>query len=256
MRLKLTLHFERPFLIPYNYPRPLYGFVINAIKLGDERIAKRLHDNKKDVKFVLSKLYPVGKARRTEKGLLVESRMVELYFGTTERAIVEALISGMTLGKGELHIAGQKLAGFSAEFMKAPKRLSGRRLRTLSPVSVYHNSPPNGFKQWDLSPIGQPNSPFENEPAVWRELVFRNLMAKYLMVYGEPYEGDFGIDVFPGSVRSKMFTIKRDKRTGKLTRVRAWEFEFRMWGDEKLLRVAYDLGLGMRNPHGFGMIGA
>ncbi|AEH24653.1 CRISPR-associated protein Cas6 [Pyrococcus yayanosii] len=85
MRIKLTLHFKRPFLIPYNYPRPLYGFVINAINLGDERIAKRLRDNKKDVKFVLSKLYPVGKTRRTEKGILVEPGTVELYFGTTER---------------------------------------------------------------------------------------------------------------------------------------------------------------------------
>ena len=52
-----------------------------------------------------------------------------------------------------------------------------------------------------------------------------------------------------------MFKIKRDARTGRHTQVCAWDFHFRMGGDEELLRVAWDTGLGMRNAHGFGMIG-
>ena len=254
MRLKLTLHFERPFLIPYNYPRYLYSFLIHAISLADEEVAERVHNNRRDIKFVASKLLPVGEVKRTRDGLLVESGTVRLYVGSPEATLLRGIFDGLGLGTGNLHIKGQRLLHFEAQLEETPKSLSGKHFRTLSPVSVYHNSPPNGFRQWDLSPVGQPNSPFENEPEVWKRLAFENLRSKYMMVYGEPYEGNFEIEVFPESARSKMFRIKRDDKTGEYTKVRAWDFEFRMWGEERLLRVAYDLGLGMRNAHGFGMI--
>jgi len=253
MRLNLTLNFERPFLIPYNYPRYLYSFLLNAMHLADEEVAKRVHNNKRDIKFVASKFLPVGEARRTQDGLIVESRRVRLYVGSTERTILSTIVEGLGYG-GKLHVKGQRLLHCEARLKEPPKRLSGKPFRTISPMSIYHNNPPNGFRQWDLSPVGQPNSPFENEPEMWKRLAFENLRSKYTMVYGEPYEGDFEIEVFSKSVRSKMFRIKRDDKTGKYTKVRAWEFEFRMWGEGKLLRVVYDLGLGMRNPHGFGMI--
>ncbi|NJE01771.1 CRISPR-associated endoribonuclease Cas6 [Thermococcus sp. JdF3] len=247
MRLELLLHFEEPFLIPYNYPRSLYSFLIHAIELGDERISKRIHTNKKDVKFVASRLLPLGKVKKTEKGLLVEQGRIRLFVGSSAWPVLEALVNGLGSGAGELHIGGRRLLEAEIKTVKTPGRLSDRRFRTLSPVSVYHNGPPNGFRSWDLSPVGQQNSPFEDEPAVWKELVFRNLREKYLMVHGEPHEGDFGIEVFLRNVRSKMFRIKG-------MNVRAWEFEFRMWGDEEFLRVAWDIGLGMRNTHGFGMV--
>ena len=255
MRLELLLHFEEPFLVPYNYPRPLYSFLIHAIKLGDPMIARRIHNNKKDIKFVASKLFPEGSAEKTDSGLLVKSGRVELFVGSPAWPVLEALANGLAIGIGQLHILRKRLLDVEVRPVETPKRLSGRKLKTLSPVSVYHNNPPNGFKQWDLSPVGQPNSPFKYEPAVWKDLVFRNLREKYFMVHGEPFEGDFEIEVFLESARSKMFRIKRDDRTGRHTQVRAWEFYFRMQGDEELLRVAWDTGLGMRNAHGFGLIG-
>ncbi len=253
MRLNLTLHFEAPFMIPYNYPRFLYSFLLNAMRRADEEVAERVHNNKRDIKFVASKFLPVGRKKRTRDGFLVKSGTVRLYVGSTESTILRSIVKGLGYTE-KLHIKGQRLLHFEAQLEETPKSLSGKLFRTLSPVSVYHNSPPNGFRQWDLSPTGQPNSPFENEPEAWKSLVFENLKSKYMMVYGEPYEGDFEIEVFPESVKSKMFRIKRDDKTGEYTKVRAWEFEFRMRGEERLLRVAYDLGLEMRNPHGFGMI--
>ncbi|WP_297468438.1 CRISPR-associated endoribonuclease Cas6 [Thermococcus sp.] len=253
MRLKLTLHFERPFLIPYNYPHYLYSFLLNAMRLAGEEVAERVHNNKRDIKFVASKFLPVGEARRTQEGLIVESGRVRLYVGSTERTILSTLVEGLGYTE-ELHVKGQRLLHFEARLEEPPKSLLRKRFRTLSPVNVYHNNPPNGFRQWDLSPVGQPNSPFENEPEVWKRLAFENLRSKYMMVYGEPYAGDFEIKVLPKSVKSKMLFIKKDEKTGKPIRARAWEFEFRMWGEERLLCVAYNLGLGMRNPHGFGMV--
>ncbi|ASJ08817.1 CRISPR-associated endoribonuclease Cas6 [Thermococcus siculi] len=254
MRLNLTLHFEPPFVIPYNYPRYLYSFLLRAIELADEEVASRIHNNKRDIKLVASKFMPAGSTKRLEEGLLVESGTVELYVGSTENVILESLIRGLGYGIGRLHVGCQRLLNYEVELRKTPERLSGRRFKTLSPVSVYHNSPPNGFKQWDLSPVGQPNSPFENEPEVWKSLVFENLKSKYLMVYGEPYEGDFRIKVLTNRPKSKKFFMKMDEKTGKPIYARAWEFNFKMWGEEGLLHVAYDLGIGMRNPHGFGMI--
>jgi len=255
MRLKLLLHFEEPFVIPYNYPHPLYSFLIHAIKLGDPRIAMRIHNNKKDIKFVASRVFPIGDGEKTENGLLVESGEVELFVSSPAWPVLEALINGFALGRGRLHILGKRLLDAEVEPVETPKRLSGRKLTTLSPVNVYHNNPPNGFKQWDLSPVGQPNSPFENEPEVWKELVFENLKSKYLMVYGEPYEGDFEIKILSRMPKSKRLFIKKDKKTGKPIYARAWDFHFRMWGEEEFLRVAYDLGIGMKTPHGFGMVG-
>lgn len=255
MRLKLLLHFEEPFLVPYNYPRPLYSFLIHAIELGDPMIARRIHNNKKDIKFVASKLFPVGDVEKKDNGLLVKAGMVELLVGSPAWPVLEALANGLALGIDQLHILQKRLLDVEVRQVETPECFSGRKFRTLSPVSVYHNNPPNGFRQWDLSPVGQPNSPFENEPAVWKELVFRNLREKYFMVYGESFEGDFEIEVFPESARSKRFKIKRDARTGRHTQVRAWDFHFKMWGNEELLRVAWDTGLGMRNAHGFGLIG-
>ncbi|SEW09436.1 CRISPR-associated endoribonuclease Cas6 [Thermococcus thioreducens] len=243
MRLELLLHFEEPFLIPYNYPRPLYSLIVHAIELGDPLIAKRIHNNRRDIKFVASRLLPLGKTKASKNGLLVESGRVKLFVGSAAWPVLEALVNGLATGAGRLSLGRRKLLWAEARPKKAPARFSGKRFRTLSPVNVYHNSPPNGFRSWDLSPVGQPNSPFDDEPTVWRELVFENLKSKYLMVYGEPYDGDFDIEVFPKSVRSKMFRIKRDDKTGKYTKVRAWHFEFRMRGDEELLRVVWTWGL-------------
>ncbi|ASJ02830.1 CRISPR-associated endoribonuclease Cas6 [Thermococcus profundus] len=254
MRIKLLLRFKPPFLIPYNYPRYLYSFLLHAIELADREVAGRIHNNKRDVKFVTSKFRPVGNAKSVSEGIIVESGTVELYVGSAEITILRTLIEGLGYGPNELHVKGQKLQSYTAELEETPKRLSGKRFKTLSPVSVYHNNPPNGFRQWDLSPVGQPNSPFEDEPELWKELLFENLKSKYMMVYGEPYERDFRIKVLTKRPKSKKFFMKRDKKTGKPIYARAWEFDFRMWGEEEFLRVAYDLGIGMRNPHGFGMV--
>ncbi|WP_042699090.1 CRISPR-associated endoribonuclease Cas6 [Thermococcus sp. PK] len=254
MRLSITLHFERPFIIPYNYPHYLYSFLLNAIRLSDEDVARRVHNNKRDVKFVASRFQPEGRAEKVENGLLVESGAVKLHVASTETALLRALIDGLGRGRERLHVMGKRLLHCELELDETPEHLSGKRFRTLSPVNVYYNNPPNGFKQWDLSPVGQPNSPFKNEPEIWKRLVFENLKSKYLMVYGEPYNGDFDIKVLTKNPKSKRFFIKRDEKTGKPIYTQAWEFDFKMWGEEKLLRVAYDLGLGMRNPHGFGMI--
>jgi len=83
LRLELLLSFEKPFTVPYNYPRPLYSFLLSAIELGDEEIAKRIHNNKKDIKFVASLLRPLGKVRKTEKGLEVKSGRVRLFVGSS-----------------------------------------------------------------------------------------------------------------------------------------------------------------------------
>lgn len=254
MRIKLLLRFKPPFIIPYNYPRYLYSFLLHAIELADKEVAGRIHNNKRDIKFVTSKFKPVGDAKKSSEGLVVGSGTVELYVGSAENIILESLVRGLGHGIGMPHVRGQRLISYEAELEDNPGRLSGKRLKTLSPVSVYHNSPPNGFRQWDLSPVGQPNSPFENEPKVWKELLFENLKSKYLMVYGEPYEGSFDIRVLTKKPKSYRLLVKIDEKTGKPIYARAWEFDFKMLGEEELLRVAYDLGIGMRNPHGFGMV--
>ncbi|WP_457754691.1 hypothetical protein [Thermococcus sp.] len=64
LRFKLILVRDEPFILPFNYSRSLYGFTLKAIETADSRIAWRLHNIKKDIKFVLSEPRAIGKRGR------------------------------------------------------------------------------------------------------------------------------------------------------------------------------------------------
>jgi len=267
MRAELSFSHDKPFYLPFNYNHPLQGLIYNALKLGDKSIAKRLHSNKKDIKFVFSKPLADGKKGRgwwvNKKGIFVKSKCFKIYFSTPEPWIFNAFIDGI-FKLEEIKLFGKTFYLNRVRTFKEPEKLSNRPLKTLSPINVFMNNAPNGAKTWDLSPIQPEKSPFKNEPGLWKEFLLRNLREKYLLLYGERYEGELDIELLnkPEPKQSR-FKIKHVvKYNSKLKRhvldsiyVRAWDLGLKLYGEEEILRIAYELGLGMRNSLGFGMIG-
>ncbi|WP_324735723.1 CRISPR-associated endoribonuclease Cas6 [Thermococcus sp. SY098] len=258
LRFKLILVRDKPFILPFNYPRSLYGFTLKVIETADSHIAWRLHNIKKDIKFVLSEPRAIGKRGKqwtvAEKGILVKSKKFKLYFSTAEPAIANAFAEGINQLE-EVKLFDMHFYVEEIRLLKEPNSLSGKPLKTLSPINIIDNNPPNGKRQWDVSPFQSKNSPYKNEPLVWKYLLFKNLRSKYLMLHGETYEGSFDIEILnKPRPKEKRLIADRDKKTGKPIWAIAWHLGLKLYGEEDLLSVAYQLGIGVRNTHGFGMI--
>ncbi len=80
----------------------------------------------------------------------------------------------------------------------------------------------------------------------------QNLIKKYNSFYGD-YDGDEYVKVVPemNSVKRKRITIDKN---GTPTHHRAYLMHFEMEADPKLVKFAYDCGLGEKNSMGFGMV--
>ena len=86
---------------------------------------------------------------------------------------------------------------------------------------------------------------------------------KYFLLHGEWYEGKLDIELLdkPKPKQSR-FEIKHIVRYNPKIKkhlldsiyVRGWDLGIKLYGEDEILRVAYELGLGMRNSLGFGMI--
>jgi CRISPR-associated endoribonuclease Cas6 len=109
----------------------------------------------------------------------------------------------------------------------------------MSPVSASIKREVDGkLKIWDLGPGDER----------FYESVQKNLVNKYVSFYGD----------FDGS---KWVRLRPDMKTAKRRRIeikgdfhRGYMMEFEMEADVRLIRFAYDCGLGERNSMGFGMV--
>ncbi|RLF81127.1 CRISPR-associated endoribonuclease Cas6 [Thermococci archaeon] len=258
MRVKLSLISDSPFCISFNYNHSLQGFIYKALKLGDEEVANRVHNNKKDIKFVFSKPFAHGKKGRDwitdkKKGVFVKSRKFYFLFSTAEPWIFNTFLEGL-FKLESITLFGTTFYLEPPKVLKEPNSLSGKPLKVLSPINVFTNNAPNGAKTWDLSPFQPRQSPFENEPMLWKKLILQNLCSKYLFLKGEFYTGELDIKVLDKpDPKSKRFWVK--PINGDWIYVRAWELGIMLYGDEEILKITYELGLGMRNSLGFGMLG-
>ncbi|MGB9810833.1 MAG: CRISPR-associated endoribonuclease Cas6 [Dictyoglomus turgidum] len=86
-----------------------------------------------------------------------------------------------------------------------------------------------------------------SDPDAVLNVVNHNLKGKYEALYGEPYDGE-GIKVF------KFERIILSKLEYKGYVFQGVDGPFLMVGDERLIKIAYDCGLGAKNACGFGCI--
>lgn len=240
MRLHIVFYSEHSVILPWHYPHLLHGFLYGAIAKASPHLGGFLHDqgfvaeNHRYKMLVFSRLYP-RRAVSHPEGLCL-TPPIHWWVSSPLPATMEAL-AGTLLVEREVLLGAARLEVEGVEVEPLPEFSARVMCETLSPL-VASTGVRKGEKLYKrfLSP---------EEPDFWR-VVELNLKRKAAAL---------GITVSTGTVvrfeavgvwRSRLYLTQG-------TQVRGYEGRFLMEGDEELLILAYEAGLGERNSQGFGM---
>jgi len=149
---------------------------------------------------------------------------------------VEAFQRGLKHKEDQLELFGTIVEVIDIVRIDGPESGKGLVFRTISPVAVSAGDPNRSRHPIYLRP---------DDPQ-FVEALERNLIAKWQAFHQCEWNGgEFGIRVW--NPKQKLIRVFD-------TDVRAYYLYLQMWGDEELIRFAYDTGLGIKNSQGFGMI--
>ena len=237
MRLTLEFGFNNEIILPIHYNYHIQSFLYHHIS---PELSKFLHDKgyqfgKRYFKmFTFSKLY--GKYKITEGKIRFYPPIYLTIASPIDRFISE--LGNTLLKNDDLELVGNKIYVNSIKVHPEPEIKSEITIRMLSPVVVYSTL---------LTMEGKKKtyyySPFEEE---FSNLIDGNLRRKY-----EAFNGR--------KPRARKIIIKPlkgvDERILKYqdTIIRGWIGKFKIEGNKKLLKLAYDTGIGSKNSQGFGM---
>jgi len=234
--IRLTPESE-PFKVPFNHLHYLQGLIYRRVQRTNPELSLRLH-NPKIPKFFTFSLF-MAERREFEYGKQYFHGYGTgyFYFSTAVPEIAEAFLGGL-LRDPTVTLWGERFTVDSVKSIAEPKRLSGRKMITLSPIAVTTLRPEFGrLRRYDLNPT---------EPEFYENIV-ENLVEKYTALYGAlPEERDLKFRVLlakPKRIQVKPGIFQR-----------AWHLIFRARGSEELLRVGYLVGFGEKNSIGFGMV--
>jgi CRISPR-associated endoribonuclease Cas6 len=236
MRLKISLSSTKAnYLIPFNYNHILSAIIYR--KIADLDLAAKLHFSKDFKFFTFSQIY-FSDWKRIKQGIISKDGKFSFYISSPNDNLIKSLVEGH-LENTEVDFKGTKLLVEQIELLKKPKFKEKMKMRTMSPVSASIKREVDGkLKIWDLGPGDER----------FYESVQKNLVNKYVSFYGD----------FDGS---KWVRLRPDMKTAKRRRIeikgdfhRGYMMEFEMEADVRLIRFAYDCGLGERNSMGFGMV--
>ncbi len=244
MRLRLLLETSEPITLPWDYRTDLTRAVYEILQAGDSEYGGWLHNygfrwgNRVYRLFVYSDLMPTHR-RFTPQGL-ADVRWMIWQIGSPDPRFAEAFMRGLARGLadqgGRLTLFGATVEVVDVAPIEAPALGSGLAFHTLSPIAASVGDPGRSPHPIYLSP-DQPE---------FVEALRHNLIAKWQAFHGRPWQG--------GELEIRVWSPQRKLLCVFGTKVRAWHLRLQMWGDEDLIRFAYDAGLGIRNSQGFGMI--
>ncbi|NLJ39405.1 MAG: CRISPR-associated endoribonuclease Cas6 [Candidatus Atribacteria bacterium] len=222
-------------MIPFNYNHILSAIIYR--KIADLDLAAKLHFSKDFKFFTFSQIY-FSDWKRIKQGIISKDGKLSFYISSPNDNLIKSLVEGH-LENTEVDFKGTKLLVEQIELLKKPEFKEKMRMRTMSPVSAsIKRQVDEKLKIWDLGPGDER----------FYESVQKNLVNKYVKFYGD-YDGDRWI-----RLRPDMSTAKRRRIEIKGDFHRGYMMEFEMDADARLIRFAYDCGLGERNSMGFGMV--
>lgn len=241
MRIKLTFASDKNIVIPLQYNYLVQAMIYN-------NISRELSDFLHDQGFVINgrqfKLFTFSRLQGCFKisGSKIEfTPPVSLIVASPVERFLRELAEGM-LGNDNLNICGQRLMLTSVAVFQGFEDVDFSEevtIKMLSPVVAYNTVKKSGgsrtiyFSPWD---------------EWFSELIRINLERKYQLIYGQKLQdGDIRIEPL-GPKDARYCKVLEYKNTV----IKGWNGIYKLKGDRRLIKVAYEAGLGSKNSQGFG----
>ncbi|MDO5837084.1 MAG: CRISPR-associated endoribonuclease Cas6 [Methanobacterium sp.] len=238
IRLKISLKAPKnDYLIPYNYNHILSAIIYR--KIADLDLASQLHASKDFKHFTFSQIN-ILRRRPSKNGLISRDGKFHFYISSPHDYLIQSMVEGY-LENPEINFKGDRLMVEQVELLKQPDFKKKMKMKTMSPV-ITRIKREDG-RIWDLNP---------GDLRFYTALQ-QNLIRKYNSFYDDVYGGDEYVKIVPDmeSVKRKRITIDKN---GTQTYHRAYLMHFEVEADERLIKFAYDCGIGEKNSMGFGMV--
>ena len=228
MRVKILLRVDGKLPVSYSY---YFGsYIVRSIARENEEVAAQLHNASPFKPYHFSRL--LARPARVENGFLYFKRnsRATVYIASVDDEIALSIIDAV-LTHGAVRVWKRVYSVEGVERVDYPK--NPLNYETLSPI--YISITEDGRKR-ALSP---------EDPLFHEELV-QNIVRKYHFFTGKRFRGK--ITVTYDSVRPRMRYVKR-------TPLPCYDVRGTIKGDEEIIKLIWDVGLGEKNALGFGMVG-
>ncbi|GMA49930.1 CRISPR-associated endoribonuclease [Alicyclobacillus contaminans] len=244
MRVALEFAAKGPLQLPLHYNAALHGVLYRH--LSDTRMRTQLHDQGlrrvggKPVKlFAFSRLMGQYQVDGQKKTITFHGPVRWVVSSALDEVIYDLSMTLLKAGRISLH--GTEVQVRTANLERYPGTVTQAQIRLLSPITVYRTMIlPNGRKYTQYYRPGTPE---------FTELMRRNLLLKASALGLEVTEADAAFELIPvdEAHMKERIVLFRD------TPIHAWDGNFRVQGTRKMLALAWDAGLCMKNSDGFGL---
>ncbi len=244
MRIKVILNYYDKIKLPMSYNYILQSMIYN--NLPDD-FAEFLHENgfkyeKRNFKlFTFSKIlgkYEIIRENNSKYFLFTPPIFFQIS-SPIEDIILK--FSETIVKKKYIILANQHIDIDGIEVLFMPKIKSFHIIKVLSPIVVYST-----LISSDRIKKTYYYNPFEKQ---FSELIKKNLLKKYKATYDKELSENINFKIMPEKVNKRNEQIIIYKKFV----IKGWSGIYRLVGDERLISIAYDAGLGSKNSLGFGM---
>jgi len=172
---------------------------------------------------------------RVKGGRIFFDGEVSLYVSSCVERFIKEIANSM-VKRGGLFLGDSEWEVIGLEFPRRPEISNEVKIRMLSPMTVYST-----LSTPDLKKKTYYYSPYEKE---FRKLIDSNAKKKHLISHNKDIKSS--LTIRPLKVREVVLMYKD-------TVVKGWLGFFTLKGPKTLIETVYDVGLGSKNPQGFGM---
>lgn len=261
MRFLLSLYMDNERYgskVPLSHQYELSAATYHIFASANEEYAEWLHDNgfrmengKQFKLFTFSRLKPerFRILRQSNQMELVSSKVewqISFLPEKSTQKFVEGLFQKRVFEVGNRQSA-VRFQVDSIQMLPSPLFTDTMTFEALSPISV--------SQRLEDGRDYYPQNGEEFSTSDWvRERLLKNLLDKYEVIEGKPYEGEPYFNMMTQSEpKSSLVTIKAG--TPQETKVRGFLCRLALHCPVELMRIAYESGLGEENSQGFGCLG-
>lgn len=258
MRLEVSLVSMGDNILSLNYNHSITGLIYRIISLQSKKFARKIHSrgfkfNGKVFKmFTFSKVFYFDGSRVKDTHILIPANSeISFFVSSPYEEFIKNFAFGLTkINRIWLEEKNELYALKSVKVVFEPKIFDGDPLEVIEVDGVFI-SPLVVSK---VDPLGRRVflGCFDGEvPYLIRSNLYKKFEAFYKYQPDDYFDFAFKTDYIVQNNWNKLITIKPGKK-GE-TKVRCMVAPFKLKGTKRIIKFAWDVGLGERNSMGFGM---